>query len=111
MGSDTSSVAAATAVVGYDLFDGRISQQAGENRVLSGIGLCGSTAAGDTKVSLYLDTVKIGEYYNLTTGFPTNDHIVGIDNRIWPSGTRVHVVVDDAPTGNPINCTLVWEAI
>lgn len=108
MGVGQVSVAAATAVVGYDLARDTTWQSSGRRRALSGLGLCGSAAGGDTKISLYIDTVRVGEFYNITTGLPTNDHIIVLDNYFVPPFATIHAIVDDAPATNPINLTLKW---
>lgn len=109
MGVGQTSTAAATAVVGYDLAVGQIWQQASEDRALTGFALKGSAAAGDTKVSLYIDTVKIGEFYNTGTGFPNRDDTVLLDGNYCPAGSQIHIYVDDAPATNPINTLVTWE--
>jgi hypothetical protein len=108
MGVGQQSVAAATAVVGYDLATGTIWQQQNADRAITGFGFKGSAAAGDTKVSLYLDTVKIGEFYNVTTGFPNQDDVAMLD-AYCPSGSQIHIYVDDAPATNPINVIITWD--
>lgn len=107
MGSGENSVAAATAVVGYDLAKDTIWQQTGRHRALKGVALCGSAAGGDTKVSIFVDTVKVSEIYNTTTGFPTRDHLKEIGAMI-PANSRLHAYVDDAPSTNPINIMFEW---
>jgi len=102
MGVIQQSVAAATAAVGYDLLSGNMLQQVGYPRVITGVGLCGSAAAGDTAIELYVDTVLVGQFYNTTTGFPTNDHIVPIEFEI-PANSRIVCKVIDAASTNPIN--------
>ncbi len=109
MGVGQASVPAATAVIGYDLATGQIWQQnAGGDRALTGFGVKGSAAAGDTKVSLFIDTVKIGEFFNVSTGFPNRDDTVSID-AYCPAGSQIHIYVDDAPATNPINTLLTWD--
>jgi len=99
------SIAAATAIVGYDLCRDQLWKTAGYPRAIAGVGLCGSAAAGDTKVILYVGTSRIGEFYNLATGFPTKDHIIPVANRV-PAGQNISAIVEDAPATNPINLTL-----
>jgi len=111
MGTGEFSVAAATAVVGYDLATGTIWQQQSVDRALTGFALTGSAAAGDTKVDLYVDTVKVGEYYNTVTGFPTMDHLKPVDRIFVPAGSLLHIYVTDAAATNPINGILMWEEV
>lgn len=108
MGVGQFSVAAATAVVGYDLAKDQIWQRSAIARALMGFGLKGSAAANDSKVSLYIDTVKIAEFYNTDTGFPNMDNVIPLDGNYVPPGCDIHIYVDDAPATNPINGIIVW---
>lgn len=110
MGVGQSSTAAATAVLGYDLATGQQWQQQNAARGLTGFAITGSAAAGDTKVDLFVDTVKVGEFFNTTTGFPTQDHVVEIDAYV-PPGAQIHVYVTDAASTNPINLLLTWDEL
>ena len=111
MGVGQNSVAAATAVVGYDLSTNQIWQQSSTDRAITGFALKGSAAANDTKVSLYVDTVKIGEFYNTSTGFPNMDDLIDIDDAYVPAGAQIHIYVDDAASTNPINLILTWDEV
>ena len=97
------SVAAATAVVGYDLFKDTIWQQAPYPRILSGVGCAGSTAALDAKVSIYVGTVKVGEFFNSALGAVlVNQHMFAMNENI-AAGDLIHAYVDTQPTTNAIN--------
>lgn len=112
MGVGQISVAAATAVVGYDLLVGEWFQQMPDDRVLTGIGLAGSAAALDTLVELFVDTVKVGEFYNSAAGAVLMDaHMIDLADIYVPGGSRIFVYVIDAPTTSPINLVLEWEEI
>lgn len=104
------SVAAATAVVGYDLASGQVWQRSSKDRIITGFALKGSAGPNDTKVDLLIDTVKIGEFYNTTTGFPNMDDLNPLGNFV-PAGSDVHIYVTDAPGTNPINGILAFEDI
>ena len=110
MGMGQASVAAATAALGYDLTTGQIWAVSSSDRALTGFAITGSAAAGDTKVDVYIDQVKIGEFYNTTTGFPTRDHFYGLDN-YCPAGSKISVIVTDAAATNPINIVLTWDEL
>ena len=104
------SVAAATAVVGYDLFADEWFQGSPQPRALTGFGLAGSAAALDTLVSLFIGTTKVGEFYNSATGMVLVDaHMIPLDYLYVPPGEDLHLYVDDAPTTNPINAILTWQ--
>jgi len=110
MGMEQLSVAAATAVVGYDLMKDTTSKVQGNRRILRAIAVTGSAAAGDTLLGLYVDNFKIGSFYNLTTGFPTLDHRFSLNNFV-PVGSAITLRVEDAPTTNPINVQIEWDDI
>lgn len=107
MGMGQVSVAAATAVLGYDCTAGTLWAVQGNNRVITGIAVTGSAAAGDAKVDLFVDQVKIGEFYNTTTGFPTKDHFYSLNNFV-PAGSKISLIVTDAAGTNPLNIVLQW---
>ena len=109
MGVGEVSVAAATAVVGYDLADGTWFQQLPYPRALTTIGLAGSAAALDTVVELFVETVKVGEFYNVATGAVLVDaHGRDLGAVFVPAGSKIHVYVTDAPATNPINMIVEW---
>jgi len=99
------SIAAATAVLGYDLLQNTTLQRAGYDRELEFAALTGSAAAGDTIVDLFIDTVRVATLYNTTTGFPTGDHYKPIGATI-PAGSLLRAIVTDAPGTNAINLTI-----
>ena len=98
------SMAAASATVGTDLFMGEIYQQSPNPRVLSGLAIAGSAAAVDTKLSLFVGTMKVGAMYNQRTGQPkVNEDMLDVGEIPIPPGEMLHLYVDDAPATNPIN--------
>jgi hypothetical protein len=102
------SIAAATAVIGYDLARDTTWSQSSTPRILRGIALAGSAAAGDTKVEVFRGSVKVAEAYNSATGFPTRDHLFPVGAPI-PPNEEVAVIVDDAPATNPINLIMEFQ--
>lgn len=103
------SIAAATAVVGYDIFQDEWFQIMQEDRTLIGIGLAGSAAALDTEVELFVGTRKVGNYLNKATGAVLMDaHRVALDVDV-DGGEMLHLYVTDAPATNPLNVSLEWE--
>lgn len=110
MGMGQTSVAAATAALGYDLTTGQIWATSSNDRALTGFAMAGSAAAGDTKVDVYVDQVKIGEFYNTATGFPTKDHFYPLDAGV-PAGSKISVIVSDAASTNPINIVVQWDEL
>lgn len=98
------SVAAATAVVGYDLLTNRPDiASGGVQRVIRALGLTGSAAAGDTAVDIKVGNRTVATLYNNATGFPTAD--AGQFKTAYgvPAGSPVSAIVTDAPATNPIN--------
>lgn len=111
MGVGQNSVAAATAVLGYDLTTNQIWKTSSLDRALTGIALKGSAAANDTKVDVYVDSVKVGEFYNTSTGFPNMDDVIPMDMNFVPAGANLSIIVTDAPSTNPINVIVTWEEV
>jgi hypothetical protein len=112
MGSGAVVPAAATAVVDYDMLTGgegpRFSRMNGVDRVITSIGLCGSAAAGDAGIRLYVEDTYYGNFYNITTGYPTKDHFVPVTIPV-PAGQQIRAVVFDAAGTNPLNLVLTWD--
>lgn len=98
------SVAAATAVLGYDLLTARPDIAIGSGRrVLRAIGLTGSTAAGDTSVDFKVGNRIVATLFNSATGFPTADAGKFPTAFNIPPGSPLSVIVTDAPATNAIN--------
>jgi len=98
------SVAAATAVLGYDLLLNRPDiQSQGRARVLRAVGLTGSAAAGDAAVDIKVDNRTVASLFNTATGFPLADASKFPTSFAVPPGSAVSVIVTDAPATNPLN--------
>lgn len=97
------SIAAATAVVGYDLFQNTFWKTSGRRRLIRGLACRGSAAAGDTQIDIMVGEVTVSTLYNTTTGFPNMDDVFPAGNIPLPAGTPVSAIVRDAPATNPIN--------
>ena len=102
------SVAAATAVVGYDLASNTVWQQSGKPRIIRGIALAGSAAALDTKAELFVGANRVGEVYNSATGAPTREHLFPV-GAVVPAGEEVHCFVTDAAASNPVTLILDFQ--
>lgn len=103
------SVAAATAVLGYDLLTNRRDAAfSSVPRVITGIALTGSAAADDTVVELKVGNTLVAVLRNITTGNPTNDHIQPLNAGV-PIGAPIQLTVTDAPATNPIIVRLIVE--
>lgn len=99
------SIAAAVAVVGYDLTRDTTWRIASYDRRLNSVGLAGSAAALDTKVDIFIGSVKVGEMYNSGLGAPNRDSMFRASYTI-PKGAPLSVIVTDAPATNPINLAM-----
>lgn len=97
------SIAAAVAIVGYDLAQQTTWRVAGQQRVLNSIGLAGSAAALDTKVDVFIGQNKVGELYNSSLGAVQRNTDMFRVGQVVPGGTPISVIVTDAPATNPIN--------
>lgn len=102
-----SSVAAATAVVDYDLLRDKNWKRSSAPRVIQGLGLCGSGAAGDTLVEVLVNSDLVAELYNRATGFATRDHVLPV-SVIVPAGAELVARVKDAPVTSPINLLVLF---
>lgn len=106
--TDLATIAAATAVLDYDLVQAKRTRQAPNDRALTGLALGGSAAVGDCAVDVFIDTAYVGRFYNTRTGFPNNDDLLVMDNLYWPAGGILTAVVVDAPATSPMNFMYSW---
>ncbi len=104
------SIAAATAVVGFDLMRDQEVSVSGGDRVITGAAIMGSAAAQDTEVHLKVGLVTVSKLLNRTTGAPNMDDVVPLE-AVVPAGDRIAAVVVDAPATNPINMKLMYEEL
>ena len=91
--------------IGHDLFEDYDWRRINYPRVLTGVGLCGSTAAFDCFVELFVGGVSVAELANLAAGAPTKDHILATTIPIPANALLVCRVVTDSTT-NPFNFIL-----
>lgn len=106
MPSYSVSIAAASAPVNTDLFLNEPWARSPQNRTLNQIGVRGSAAALDTEVEVFIDEVRIGNFFNVGTGFPNFDDMVEMGQAFIPAGALLRCIVRDAPATNPINVRL-----
>lgn len=106
------SIAAATAVAGYDLLSGiPYARTSGSDRVLTEAGVAGSAAALDSKVGIFVGGVKIGQLFNAATGHVLNEHMSDFGEAGIPAGEALSLLVEDAPATNPLNFRIVVEEL
>ena len=109
MPSYTASVTAAVAVLGADVFSGQVWARSPVDRILTGIGMAGSAAIGDSEVEAYIDEVRVGQFFNTALAFPNQDEIQDLEDLFVPAGAQLRAIVRDAATTNPLNITVVLE--
>lgn len=100
------SVAAATAIVGYDCFTNEKWNVSGRNRLLRGVAMAGSTAAGDCEADLFVGSMLITHLFNSATGFPLREHLKALGQIVVPAGSKISCIITNAAVGNPINFDL-----
>ncbi|HIB66171.1 MAG TPA: hypothetical protein EYO33_13910 [Phycisphaerales bacterium] len=103
MPSNTTSVGASTAVLEYDILTGERHSRQPYDRAITGIGLAGSAAIGDTELEVFVDTVLVGTFFNTSLGFPNKDDMIDQEAIGVPAGAQLQALVRDAPASNPIN--------
>lgn len=99
----TAQIAAATAVVGYDLLTAQPDARVPYPRIMDGVALVGSAAAGDTVIELRINGRRVGTYSNTATG-------VGVDKErdLMPldlyvgANQLIEAVVTDAASTNAV---------
>lgn len=102
-------VAAATAVLGADLFTGQIWARTPQDRTLNEFGMVGSAVIGDSEVDLMIGEIRIGNFFNSTTGVigPRLDDMIKLGNLFIPGGALLRCIVRDAATTNPLAGAIV----
>lgn len=103
-------VPAATAVAGYDMFRDEPWTVSEVNRIITGWGVTGSAAGGDSAVDLLVGQVRTSRKYNQTTGFPNMDNLNPVSVMV-PAGAKISGPVFDAPATNPLNIVISVEEV
>lgn len=109
MPSYTAGVAAATAIIGYNLFTNQVWARSPQDRILTGTGLAGSAVIGDTEVELFIDEVRVGQFFNNRLLLPTQDEIQDLEDLFVPAGAELRSIVRDAPATSIIYHTVTLE--
>jgi len=98
------SVAAATAVLGYNLLANRPDvASSGRARVIRGIAVTGSAVVGDSRVQVKVGNNVVATLYNTALGFATQDASTFKTQYAVPPSSPISIIVDDAPATNPLN--------
>jgi len=109
MPSYTAGVAAATAIVGYDLFTAEVWARSPMDRILVGAGIAGSAVIGDSEVEIFIDEVRVGQFFNNRLLLPTQDEIQDLEDLFVPAGAQLRAIVRDAPATSILYTTVVLE--
>ena len=110
MASQTVSVPAATAVVGYDLLTSIPEAQiSGSARVLRMAAIAGSAASGDTQVDVRVGGRRIGSLINGSIGGIDLTRDARYFAAYVPAGSRLQLLVVAAPATSPINAAIDYD--
>lgn len=102
-----SSVAAATAVLGYNLLRDEVNRTVGYDRIIVAYGLTGSAVVGDTVVQVKVGGAVKATIINTVLGVAvTRDHMLA-DRIFVPRNVEVEAVVTDAAATNPVSFVLL----
>lgn len=98
------SIAAATAVVGFDLCQAAPWNISSRRRVIQGMAMVGSAAINDTVVDLFVEDKKVGTFYNTRAGViaPLQEDAIPLGKIYVPPGSKISAIVTTAPTTNPV---------
>jgi len=99
------SVAAATAVVGYDLLQNNRKRVSSRIRAVTGFVLVGSAAINDTEVDVYAGDYYFGRFRNTRAGVVAPvipDDYQAVRGTVIAPGDQITATVVDAPATNPI---------
>lgn len=108
----TADVAAATAVVGFDLFSGEVWARTPQDRVLNGIAYTGSAVIGDTEIEVYIDEVRVGSFFNSALLTPQVDRdIQPLESLGVPGGAQLRANVVDAPATSIVYAMVALEDV
>lgn len=107
MATVEASVAAASATLGTDLFDGLPLAQIRPGQRIVGVALKGSAAAGDSKVRFMAGSREVAEIFNNNTGFPGRDDVIPTQYMHTGGTDHVYAIVTDAPATNPLNALAI----
>jgi len=96
-------VAAATAVVGYDLLKDVPENRLPYARIIDGFAYVGANAAAESTVEIWINGVKKGTYANSSTGLviDQNKDLMGM-NLYIAANEQLQAIVKTAPTVSPV---------
>lgn len=102
--------AAATLLVGVDVFRNDRNQTTPYPRVVTGITVVGSTAINDFEIDVYAGDVYLGHFFVNVVGAAVTpampDNLQPIAPTYVAPGTRISGIITNAAVGNPVQCKL-----
>lgn len=107
----TVGVAAATAIIEYDMFVGQVWARQPQDRVITGQAVCGSAVVGDSELETFVDEVRIGNFFNSKLLLPNNDELMPLESLGIPGGAQLRCIVRDAPATSILYVMVALEDI
>lgn len=104
MANIRASVAQATAVVDYDCFKDEPQNRQPFARIITGVGVVGSAAAGDFIIELMVGGVSHGKFENVATGTAFVEGTIKKTDIYVGANAQVQAIVRDAANTNPVVC-------
>lgn len=103
------SVAAATAILGYDVLTNKVWRKSPITRRIVAVGLTGSAVINDSEVELYVNNELVAVFTPTTIGVvvPKRDDILPV-NIMVPGGAELTFKVSDAPATNPFELLVLF---
>lgn len=97
--------AAATLVVGTDVYRNERKSVSSRPRVVTGIAMVGGNAIAEASIDLYIEDVFLGTYYTSLNGAVAillPDHYQPIAPRTVAPGSKIAGIIATAPTVSPL---------
>jgi hypothetical protein len=99
------SIAAATAVLGFDMFQNATWKTSAINRIIRAFGLAGSAVVGDCSVSLRVGQTEVVSKFNSALLFPKREEMISVNARV-PAGMPIGCIITDAPATSVLNALI-----
>lgn len=102
--------AAATLIVGTDVFRNERNNVSSKPRVMRGIAMVGANAINEASVDVYIEDFFVGNFRNTVTGVVGTDmsqDTVPVGPFAVPPGSKISGIVRVAPTVSPLLMTVV----
>lgn len=104
----TVQVAAATAVVNYDLAQNQRWQISSRPRVIRELSIVGGNAINEARIGLYIENTYIGSFFNTRSGVVSalKEDKKDLGAVYVPPASKISLIVEVAPTVSPITAEL-----